>query len=148
MALLWARRIGNIRTPMPITNAELEQHQRGAADEQRGGAAAVSGEDDAHRYEVAYAICQEARKEKDPNDSGGPTHAGVRANDWRGGRVVGGGFPVQNGHGQSSSPHANATCCVGSGWCPAAASGAFDYYHEPRYTRHPLIASPRRFPCI
>src|SRR3954453_17356143 len=23
MALLWARRIGNIRTPMPITNAEL-----------------------------------------------------------------------------------------------------------------------------
>src|SRR3954465_13460680 len=105
----------------------VEQHQRGAGDEQRrgaAGAAAVSRADAARRHEVADAICQEARKEEDPNDSGGPTHAGVRANDWRGGRIVGGGFPVQNGHGQSSSPHANATCCVGSGWCPAAASGA------------------------
>src|SRR6185295_9343657 len=84
----------------------VEQHQRGAGDEQRGGAAAVIGADDARRYEVAYAICQEARKEKDPNDSGGPTHAGVRANDWRGGRVVGGGYRVQaqNGHGRSSNP--------------------------------------------
>ena len=69
----------------------VEQHQRDAGDEQRGGAAAVIGVDDARRYEVAYAICQEARKEEDPNGSGGPTHAGVRANDWRGGRVVGGG---------------------------------------------------------
>src|SRR3954471_1534181 len=56
----------------------VEQHQRGAGDEQRGGGAAVTGPDDARRYEAAYAICQEARKEKDPNESGGPTHAGVR----------------------------------------------------------------------
>ena len=91
---------------MPITNRRVEQHQRGAGDEQRGGVAAVIGVDDARRYEAAYAICQVARKEEDPNDSGGPTHAGVRANDWRGGRVVGGGYrvPAQNAHGQSSSP--------------------------------------------
>src|SRR4051812_21292196 len=62
----------------------VEQHQRGAGDEQLGRAAAVSGADDARRYEAAYAVCQEAGKEKDPNDPGGPTHAGVRANDWRG----------------------------------------------------------------
>src|SRR3954467_14237171 len=70
----------------------VEQHQRGAGDEQRGGAAAVSGADDVLRYEAAYAICQVAPKDKDPDDSGGPTHAGGRANDWRGGRVVGGGY--------------------------------------------------------
>src|SRR3954452_19995398 len=68
----------------------VEQHQRGAGDEQRGGAAAVSGADDVLRYEAAYAICQVAPKDKDPDDSGGPTHAGGRANDWRGARVVGG----------------------------------------------------------
>ena len=103
----------------------VEQHQRGAGDEQRGGVAAVIGADDARRYEAAYAICQVARKEKDPNDSGGPTHAGVRANDWRGGRVVGGGYRV---HGAkwpwSVIQSANATSCVGSGWCPGAASDA------------------------
>src|SRR3954469_23804698 len=77
----------------------VEQHQRGAGDEQRTGAAAVGGADDALRYEAAYAICQVARKEKYPNDSGGPTDAGVRANDRREGRVVGGGRRVhKRGH--------------------------------------------------
>src|SRR3954454_23377369 len=66
----------------------VEQHQRDAGDEQRGGAAAVSGADDVLRYEAAYAVCQVARKEKDPNDSGGPTQARVRADDWRGGPEV------------------------------------------------------------
>src|SRR3954453_14487144 len=61
----------------------VEQHQRGAGGEQRGGVAGVSGADDARRYEGAYAIGQEASKEKDPNDSGGPTHGGVRASDCR-----------------------------------------------------------------
>src|SRR3954462_2206441 len=103
----------------------VEQHQRGAGDEQRGGAAAVTGADDAHRYEAAHAICQEARKEKDPNDSGGPTHAGVRANGWRGGRVVGGGYRVQaqNAHRQSSNPQMRRLASEGDG-APGGANDA------------------------
>jgi hypothetical protein len=34
------------------------------------------------------------------------------------------------------------------GWSPAAASGAFDYYHETHYTRHPLIASPLQLSMV
>ena len=125
----------------------VEQHQRGAGDEQRGGAAAVTGVDDARRYEAAYAICQVARKEKDPNDSGGPTHAGVRANDWRGGRVVGGGCRV---HARkwpwSVIQSANATSCVGSGWCPGAASGAMTTTTSHTTPDPRLIASNRGLP--
>ena len=63
-------------------DCRVEQHQRGAGDEQRGGVATFRT-DDARRDEAADAVCQVARKEKDPNDSGGPPHAGVRVNDWR-----------------------------------------------------------------
>src|SRR3954454_21413645 len=125
MASLCGRRIGSIRTTDADHECRVEQHQRGAGDEQRGGAAAVIGADDARRYEVAYAICQEARKEEDSNDSRGPTHAGVRANDWRGGRVVGGGHRVQaqNGHGQSSNPQMRRLASEVDG-APGAASDA------------------------
>src|SRR3954447_7538228 len=106
MALLWARRIGNIRTPMPITNAELSSISaapvtNNAVEPLRSPERTMPV---AMRLPTPYA--KKPRKEKDPNDSGGPTHAGVWANDWRGGRVVGGGDRVeaQNGHGQSSNP--------------------------------------------
>ena len=36
----------------------VEQHQRGAGDEQGGGAAGVVGVDDARRHEAAHAVCQ------------------------------------------------------------------------------------------
>ena len=79
---------------MPITNAELSSISAMPVTNNAVEPLRSPESDDARRYEVAYAICQVARKEKDPNDSGGPTHAGVRANDWRGGRVVGGGYRV------------------------------------------------------
>src|SRR3954471_14006966 len=106
MAVSWARTIGNIRTPMPITKAELSSISATPVTNNAVEPLRSLGADDGRRHEAAYAICQEARKEKDPNESGGPTHAGVRANDWRGGRVVGDGCRVQaqNGHGQSSNP--------------------------------------------
>src|SRR4051794_34410077 len=75
VARSYARVVGSQDREHQDTDADhecrVEQHQRGAGDEHRGGAAAVTGADDARRYEAAYAICQEARKEKDPNDSGG-----------------------------------------------------------------------------
>src|SRR3954471_22131931 len=106
MAVSWARTIGNIRTPMPITKAELSSISAAPVTNNAVEPLRSLGADDGRRYEAAYAIRQEARKEKDPNESGGPTHAGVRANDWRGGRVVGGGDrgPGPNGHGLLSDP--------------------------------------------
>src|SRR4051812_21964711 len=85
VARSYARVVGSQDREHQDTDADhecrVEQHQPGAGDEQRGGVALVSGADDVRRYEAAYAIGQEASKEKDPNDSRGPTHAGVRAND-------------------------------------------------------------------
>src|SRR4051794_30865447 len=98
MASLWGRRIGNIRTPMLITNAELSSISAAPVTNNAVELLRSSERTMPVAMRLPTPICQEAREEEDPNDSGGPTHAGVRANDWRRGRVVGGGFPVQKGH--------------------------------------------------
>src|SRR3954447_6297123 len=137
MALLWGRRIGNIRTPMPITNAELSSISaapvtNNAVEPLRSAERTLPV---AMRLPTPYA--------KKPARKRTPTIRAVRRT-LESGRTTGGevewleaGIASRRKMAMVSIQSANATACVGSGWCPGSRQRRDDCYHDPHYTRHP-----------
>src|SRR3982750_2620801 len=137
MAALWARRIGNIRTPMPITNAELSSISaapvtNNAVEPLRSPERTMPV---AMRLPTPYA--------KKPARKRTPTIRAVRRT-LESGRTTGGGVEwLEAGIGSSRNmamvSHPVRRCDVlRRKWMvPGSRQRRDDYYHGRHYTRHP-----------
>src|SRR3954462_1845596 len=124
MAVSWARRIGNIRTPMPITNAELSSIS----------AAPVTNNavEPLRSPERTMSVAMRLLRHMPRSPQGkGPQRFGRSDARWSPGERLEG---RSSGRRRVSRPgakwpwsvvqSANATACVGRGWGPGAASDA------------------------
>src|SRR6476646_1834232 len=138
MASLWGRRIGNIRTPMPITNAELSSIS--AAPVTNSAVEPLRSAEEtmpvAMRLPTPYA--------KKPARKRTPTIRAVRRT-LESGRTTGGDVEwLAAGIGSSRKKKAMVSDPVHERddlrrkWMvPGSCQRRDDYYHEPRYRRHP-----------
>src|SRR3954453_4163049 len=145
MALLWGRRIGNIRTPMPITNAELSSISaapvtNNAVEPLRSAELTMPA---VMRLPTPYA--------KKPARKRTPTIRTVRRT-LESGRTTGGEVEwLEAGIGSTrkvpmvSHPVRKCDVLRRKWMVPGSRQRRDDYYHEPRYTRHP--ADRREWSC-
>src|SRR6476646_650554 len=137
MASLWGRRIGNIRTPMPITNAELSSIS--AAPVTNSAVEPLRSAEEtlpvAMRLPTVYA--------KKPARKRTPTIRAVRRT-LESGRTTGGDVEwLEAGIGSSrkkamvSHPVHERDVLRRKWMVPGSCQRRDDYYHEPRYRRHP-----------
>src|SRR3954471_12184163 len=141
MALLWARRIGNIRTPMPITNAELSSISaapvtNNAVEPLRSAELTMPA---VMRLPTPYA--------KKPARKRTPTMRAVRRT-LESGRTTGAEVEwLEAGIGSSGKiamvSHPVRRCDVlRRKWMvPGSCQRRDDYYHQPRYAQPRLLGS-------
>src|SRR3954470_2328291 len=137
MAVSWARRIGNIRTPMPITNAELSSISaapvtNNAVEPLRSPERTMPV---AMRLPTPYA--------KKPARKRTPTIPAVRRM-LESGRTTGGevewleaGIASRRKMAMAGGPIRNCDGVRRKGMVTGSCQRRDDYYHEPPYTRHP-----------
>src|SRR3954449_11669950 len=137
MALLWARRIGNIRTPMPITNAELSSISAAPVTNN-----AVEPLRSAERT-MPIAMRLPTPYVKKPARKRTPTIRAVRRT-LESGRTTGGEVEwLEAGSGSTrkmamvSHPVRKCDVLRRKWMVPGSRQRRDDYYHEPHYTRHP-----------
>src|SRR4051812_6473841 len=137
MDLLWARRIGNIRTPMPITNAELSSISaapvtNNAVEPLRSPERTMPV---ATRLPTPYA--------KKPARKRTPTIRAVRRT-LESGRTTGeevewleAGIASRRKMAMVTHPIRKCDGLRRKWMCPGSRQRRDDCYHDPHYTRHP-----------